>query len=119
MAFQMSRTMYRILEDEGLEVRDDYSGRCMYGDRCFGFTGGPETITQFFGIMHRMASGEWDHTSDEADGISEEAEVFFGEEPSLSWDSMGLDMIFYFPRVTVEEDPDLEYDEDEDEVEES
>lgn len=113
MGFQMSRTMYKILEDEGLEVRDDYSGRCMYGDRCFSFTGGPEEITKFFGIMHRMASGEWDHSSDyEAEGISDEAEEFFGDEPSLSWDSMGLDMIFYFSRVTVEEDPDIEDDED-------
>lgn len=116
MAFQMSRKMYKILEDEGLEVRDDYSGRCMYGDRCFGFTGEPDAVTRFFGILHRMASGEWDHSSDyEAEGLSEEAEEFFGNEPSLSWDSMGLSMIFYFPRVTVEADIDID---DEDDYEE-
>lgn len=109
MGFQMRRAIYKALEEYGLEVRDDYSGRCMYGDRCFGFTGGPEAVTQFFSFMHAFASGT------EGEEIEDNAEQFFEELPNLSWDSMGLDMIFYFPRVTVEEDPDLEYDEDEEE----
>ena len=107
MRDQMSRAVYKTLEGYGLDVRDDYSGRCMYGDRCFGFVGGPEALTQFFSFMHVFASGN------DREELEDNAEAFFEEGPSLAWDSMGMDMIFYFPRVTVEQDPDIEDDEEE------
>lgn len=73
-------------DQHGAEYRDDYSGRFMYGARCIGLTG---TI---HAIMATVAEA----------GMA---------DPELGWllvrndsatDSMGLDMIVYWPDLAEE-----------------
>lgn len=76
------------------EPRWGYSGRGMYGARCFGFTGTMEDYSNFLlGIVDTV----YDQTEDIAAATQIASQ--FGER--VSTDSMGYDTIFYFPGITV------------------
>ena len=65
------------------DVREDYSGRSMYGRTCLGFT--TDATAYRLGVIMARVLG------DEADDLS------------CVSDSMGMGMIYYFPGLTVED----------------
>lgn len=95
---KITRELYNALEECGLDgIRDDYSGRFMYGRNCLGFTCNPG---QFYGLLmdlYKAANYDGDET------LAEEISDFITSAPDLSIDSLGLGNIFYFPSVEVEE----------------
>lgn len=83
------------LEDEGFDVRSDYSGRGMFGWECFGIVGNAADLVRFIRyVVESAADTETNH-------------VLTGGDRDTNWldnvrtDSMGMDMIYYWPRVTV------------------
>ena len=86
---RLTRLEYERVADEasylGLEdVREDYSGRGMFGERCFGIVA--ESLEEVIPIL-RKALGDT-----QALDLLE----------AMSTDSMGRDTIYYFPGVIVE-----------------
>lgn len=78
------------LEDAGLDeenIRWDYSGRGMFNETCFGFTGSDSDLIQFAIYLARLTPGR-----------------------DLYWmsnfrsDSLGMDTIYYWPGISFEED---------------
>lgn len=75
------------------QVRLDYSGRGMYGQACFGFTGTMEDYTRFVVAMLTH------YTPERESECSEDYAIALGQ--GVRTDSMGRDMIFYFPDFRV------------------
>lgn len=111
---EISRELYNCLiqaaEDECFEIRfhDDYSGRCMYGARCFGVSGDPQTIQYLFYLLHRTSKG----SVGDAENLVEEADWFFDSMGPVCQDSLGMGMIYYFPDITVAEEENENNEED-------
>jgi len=92
-----SRVLIQAIEEAGYQARS-YSGRGMYGKSCVGVTcGWAEAFTLGVKVGAVLAS------EDSAEAL---ADLW------VRTDSMGHDMIVYFPGVAWDEDE----DEDEDEV---
>jgi hypothetical protein len=75
-------------------VHPDYSGRGMYGERCFGISG-----------RYLTAIGVLEVLEDVFGVDSPKARDFMHR---VQTDSLGLGTIFYFPGYSVEPSPDLE-----------
>ena len=109
---EISRALYNCLiqaaEDEDFEIRfhDDYSGRFMYGNKCFGVSGNPQTIQYLFYLLHRISKG----AVGDAENLVEEADWFFEAMCSVCQDSLGMGMIYYFPEIIVSEEENNEED---------
>lgn len=89
---KIEAAMYEAGLDESA-LRDDYSGRGMYGDECFGIvTDGPGLLLQFAVAL----AAQSDPDNDEFD-----VEVM-GWIAGVREDSMGLSTIYYWPGVVVE-----------------
>jgi hypothetical protein len=77
----MSETLgVRIVEyanRNGLDIRDDYSGRGMFGKQCLGVVG---SIAELDALLNRVE----------------------GSNEGLCKDSMGKEFIYYWPSVTME-----------------
>lgn len=89
---EVSRTaVVTAIEDAGMDpddvLREGYSGRSMYGDKTWGIVG---NMTGFATFLVEFAKAE----GEDADGAQELA----GHVQS---DSMGWDLIFYFPGVQL------------------
>jgi hypothetical protein len=86
------------------DVTDTYSGRGMYGTRCFAFTIAGKRIQRdlckFFLELGRAAENEMNSAS--GDDVDDE---LFGKVANLAHavctDDLGLDMIVYFPGWTL------------------
>lgn len=102
----MSRKLFTELEENGFNVRDDYSGRCMFGEQCFGYE--PDGGNLFLWFMQQLydEGEEWEFY-DEVKALLDD-DVF---ERECS-DSMGLGIIIYFPNLKVEDYPDNEESEE-------
>lgn len=48
----MSRKLFTELEESGFDVRDDYSGRGMFGELCFGYD--PDGGNLFLGFLQQL-----------------------------------------------------------------
>jgi len=71
------------------DIRWDYSGRGMYGRECVGLTCSESEMFGFIGEVARATEDDdWDWVKD------------------VRSDSMGLDTIWYWPNVSVEEEDD-------------
>ncbi len=85
-----------IAEELDLDVRDDYSGRGMFGSGCVAVTGNVDQVKLGM-LLHK--------------GFGKEAEELFSN-PSI--DSMGRGQVVYWNGLTVEtEEPDDLLEEDE------
>ena len=84
-----AETLKRFIEDAGYETRS-YSGRCMYGKSCIGFV---TSDSEFYVGAAIVANIE-----DECDRF-DLCEVFHHAKV----DSMGRDIIIYFPNIPYEE----------------
>lgn len=83
----MSREQFEDLQSEGFALRDDYSGRFMYGQNCLGLTG---NISDLVRLILRITDpeNEWRVSNNE---------WLLG----VKSDSMGLGTIFYWPETSV------------------
>jgi hypothetical protein len=97
-------TLADLLGEAGVDedqVRWDYSGRGMYGRTCFGFTGNQRNLVAFaLGLGYESRAQE-DDPSEEVEFTQGDAISFLA---AVRTDSMGLDTIFYFPGVEVEQE---------------
>lgn len=87
------------LYDAGLEfeVREDYSGRGMYGKQCIGFvTSDPSRLLITLGAV--LATSEKD--ADDS-GATYEGIYYYDLSPRM--DNMAFDTIVYFPNISITE----------------
>ena len=75
-----------IFEDFGFEVRDDYSGRGMFGDRCPAIEG---SLNDCLNAIANVAEDNGEFAR------------FLAQ--NASFDSMGLDVVMYWPGLTYRE----------------
>lgn len=92
---KVSRTAVETaIEDAGMEpdeaLREEYSGRGMYGGKTWGITG---NLTGFLAFLVEFAKAE----GSDGESAQELAQ-------RVASDSMGWDTIFYFPGVELVED---------------
>ena len=78
-------------ENEGLNYRDDYSGRGMFGEKCIGIT-----CENSLDVLCRLFTYLVD-SDEELDGC--DVQNALGEPKQ---DSMGMGSILYFPEITME-----------------
>ncbi len=109
MALQLKASVIQdAMYEAGIDVEDreevlrvSYSGRYMYGATCLGIVGGPDVLMHFVSdVIPRIDPG-FDHDSD----------AFAHASPEwyeLRWDNMGMDLIFYWPGIQVEDDREAE-----------
>lgn len=95
-----SNELIDLLESAGREVRS-YSGRGMYGRECVGVE--VDNVGELFQLGLELADG------------TDEDERFELQNLKVSWDSMGMGTILYFPDVgwpKGRKDSDAEDDDD-------
>lgn len=95
-------------EDSGsIDFYNGYSGRAMYGKKCVGLTGSYRDIQRLIGEVQRQITQElFDTAIDCADGeknaahdLNDTVQEMLEKLADQSYDSMGLDMIVYFPKI--------------------
>jgi len=98
----ISKDAVRAIETEGYTVIPNYSGRGMYGKTCFGIICANPIKAAM--VITRILMMDY----------IDDGEMILDTMMNLACsDSMGLDTIIYFPRVSV----DVDEGDDEDEVE--
>jgi len=119
MKHQLSSKLASLIrektEEEGNSIYEQYSGRGMYGAKCFGITisrhsdvGVVQIIMNVLDELHNRNNTD----PDKDDPIQEMLEANWKE----SSDNLGMDMIYYFPKIewsTEEETVGGDIDEDE------
>lgn len=110
----ISRKLYNALEEEGFKVRDDYSGRGMFGEQCFGYEPEYDACNIFLWMLSQLFDeGEDWEFYDEVKAL-----IDAGSFESECSDSMGLGTIIYYPHLQVEDEEEEEDDAEEDDEEE-
>lgn len=106
MKFNMSRALYDALEEcSELDFRDDYSGRFMFGETCFGIvTDSLATVARDFQNALRDVIRDCTSYEPGPDSIADEAQELLDTDIFTDYrqDNMGLSFIVYFPGITVE-----------------
>jgi hypothetical protein len=101
---------YQVISDaldargiNGYSISNDYSGRGMYGDSCFGITfeDGLRAAFVFFAELGYSVGEQ--QTYDEPDIEADFADKLAS---AARYDQMGLSVILYFPRYTLVNVPD-------------
>lgn len=101
---EISRKLYDRLEEEGLQVRDNYSGRFMFGETCFGVVV-DNIATAVSDVSEALREIIIAERRDDLDLAKEAADMLEdGKLNECRTDNMGLDYIVYFPHITVEEE---------------
>ena len=101
---EISRKLYDRLVEEGLQVRDDYSGRCMFGEICFGVVV-DNIATAVYDVSEALREIIIAERRDDPDLANEAADMLEdGNLTECRTDNMGLDYIIYFPHITVEKE---------------
>jgi hypothetical protein len=96
MSYTVTRQFVQLVQDDGdFDVRVDYSGRGMYGRKCFGIVGYPSDLAHFLTRLPLYLA------EDEGEPVINVVNDVVDEWMQLSWDSMGQQTIFYWPSVQV------------------
>lgn len=82
-------------EDDETQIRDNYSGRGMYGETCVGVVG--SSVATAIQFMYALAEVLHDDEYDQKDFVLEMAEA-------IRTDNMAFNTIFYFPGYTVSDE---------------
>ena len=72
-------------DDRDYSIRENYSGRCMYGSKCFGLVGASPSSMAMELAAFLVHNGE--------------EELVSRMSHQLRGDNMGLDSIIYFPSI--------------------
>lgn len=101
---EISRKLYDRLEKEGLRVSDNYSGRFMFGETCFGVVV-DNIATAVYDVSEVLREIIIAERRDDPDLAKEAADMLEdGKLTECRTDNMGLDYIIYFPDITVEKE---------------
>lgn len=93
----IEETLYQMDEDPEGAIHDSYSGKFMYGEKCFGVQLDSEHhIVPFFIHLTRMVSEENNDSLD--------IDLPISLYNSMRSDSLGRGMIFYFPGFTISDE---------------
>jgi hypothetical protein len=117
------RLLLDAARDLGLDFRNDYSGRGMYGRECVGVVGDVRSFAQ---ILLRVAEERIDHelalpdmerepsawSGEDSSRVRREWDRVFDALTRATWDSMGRDLIFYWPDLGPLPDEEVDGDED-------
>ena len=87
-------------DEEDFQVRVDYSGRGMFGEKCLGIVGS-DTTTVIYKIMEAIMNEYCDEKETQLELFHELAEML---SDGSKQDSMGLQHIIYFPSVEIDEE---------------
>jgi hypothetical protein len=102
----LTREVLQVCLDDA-EIDDDavrwgYSGRFMYGKTCFGFVGDLASLSRFLLTAGRAyVQTEWDADYSGSDGPAWNPD----ELVNVSTDGMGIQTIFYWPRISFDDLP--------------
>ena len=98
-------------EDSGdVEFRESYSGRAMYGRACVGIVGSMQDCLRVIAqVVVNMTEDVFSTAIDAADGeenaaydLNDKVQEMQTELLRFSYDSMGLDVIIYWPSIKPE-----------------
>ena len=104
---ELSNLIRQTAEDCNMQIREDYSGRGMFGRTCFGLV--------YSGTAGQLCACFLRAMDDDGTGTAQELADLLDD---MRTDSMGYDTIYYFPGWELEEseDPkDEDWDDEEDE----
>jgi hypothetical protein len=88
-----------IAECHSDDVRENYSGRGMYGATCVGFTGSVADLVAFVIDVAEVVAFQKEH-----DGkVDPDLEIIQRHLCDVEIDSMGRDSIFYWPTIQTDE----------------
>lgn len=87
-------------DGEDFQIRVDYSGRGMFGEKCLGIVGS-DTATVIYKIMDAIMDEYGDEKDTQLELFHELAEMLSNGSKQ---DSMGLQRIIYFPSVEIDEE---------------
>lgn len=92
--------------DTDLEIRDDYSGRGMYGESCWGVVGELDSLRKFEVSLAKGQTAE--QYKDAIDGSIDVEAVLDAFEEHLEdiqnrrrTDNMGMSYIWYYPSIEL------------------
>lgn len=115
-------------EDSGnVDFYNGYSGRGMYGTKCVGLTGSFTSCMNIVGeVLKQMTQELFSTAIDSTDGeenaaydLNDKVQEAIDKLTDMSYDSMGLDMIVYFPALEqLADEDDLPTDDDIDSMDE-
>lgn len=91
------------------EPRFDYSGRGMYGRKCFGFVASGHAMLAYSSFIKELADLQIN---------LEELRDVLDYVTDVRWDNMGLDAIIYFPTLQIDEPDGVDDSEDDYSVDE-
>jgi hypothetical protein len=98
VSIEISRGAFEELEQNFDDVRDDYSGRGMYGERCLAIVTDDSAWTLRGEIEEIRDTCKQFDQHDEADDLT----LLLSKIPRE--DSMGLSSVYYWPSITIAED---------------
>jgi hypothetical protein len=84
----------------GFEPYYEYSGRCMYGEKCFGITGNLRHLPEFF-INLTQNIIQYQEENEHNEFINDKAAHVLQAFETMEMDSLGLDSIIYFTRINI------------------
>lgn len=84
--------------DYSSKIYEDYSGRGMYGEKCFGIVASNPGVASVF--LTILAAAKVEKNPEEFDAASDIHEL----AASMRLDNMGIDMIYYFPGWQLSEE---------------
>lgn len=87
-------------ENHDIELRENYSGRGMYGKECYGVEGNTTALGEFESALALLTV--MDDLDDKVNGHTALNAMTDLADMRRS-DSMGLDTIYYYPNLTVTE----------------
>lgn len=118
----MSKKLQELLSDSGCVSVREYSGRGMYGKKCLGITGSTRECMRAISdavtsLMQESFDAAIDATEDSevdsAHEINDENMDIVSQLLNYDKDSMGLDVIIYWPRIEFEGEEELDEEDEE------
>lgn len=103
---EMKRSLFESLKTFDLAIRDDYSGRGMFGAQCFALDT-DNLATSVAWLTNALVEFIQNASAEEQDAVDCATELL--EQNAFAnpkVDSMGLGYIVYFPNITVEGETD-------------
>ena len=83
---------------DGVSIRTDYSGRCMFGKQCIGIVGDPSDCKQ---VISDCIYELFEMVDSEEISVCDAQEIA-GEIMDYQEDGMGLQVIFYWTKLKAE-----------------
>lgn len=96
----MEALSYTQENHDDIRLRENYSGRGMYGEDCYGVVGDTDALDEFELALSILTVA--DDLDDEVNGYTV-LNALIDVRDMRHADSMGMDRIYYYPRLTVTE----------------